>query len=41
MISLDNLVTTTESNTPPTIYHFNRYKSATVSAGLQPGKYNW
>jgi multidrug efflux pump len=38
MISLDNLVTTTESNTPPTIYHFNRYKSFTVSAGLQPGK---
>lgn len=38
LISLDNLVTTQESNTPPTIYHFNRYKSATISAGLQPGK---
>lgn len=37
MISLDNLVTVAESNTPPTIYHFNRYKSATISAGLQPG----
>ncbi len=37
MISLDNLVTIAESNTPPTIYHFNRYKSATISAGLQPG----
>lgn len=37
MISLDNLVSTTEANTPPTIYHFNRYKSATISAGLQPG----
>jgi multidrug efflux pump len=37
LISLDNLVTTTESNTPPTIYHFNRYKSFTISAGLQPG----
>lgn len=37
MISLDNLVTTSESNTPPTIYHFNRYKSANISAGLQPG----
>ena len=37
MISMDNLVTTTESNTPPSIYHFNRYKSATISAGLQPG----
>ncbi len=39
MISLDNLVTfSEESNTPPTIYHFNRYKSATISAGLAPGK---
>ena len=37
LISLDNLVTTSESNTPPTIYHFNRYKSATISANLQPG----
>jgi len=38
MISLDNLVVSQESNTPPTIYHFNRYKSATISAGLKPGK---
>jgi multidrug efflux pump len=38
MIGLDNLVTITESTTPPTIYHFNRYKSATISAGLAPGK---
>jgi multidrug efflux pump len=37
MISMDNLVTVEESNTPPTIYHFNRYKSATISSGLQPG----
>lgn len=37
-VSLDNLVTFTEETTPPTIYHFNRYKSATVSAGLAPGK---
>lgn len=36
-ISLDNLVTVRESTTPPTIYHFNRYKSATISAGLAPG----
>src|SRR5690606_14404928 len=34
MISLDNLVSVTESTTPPVIYHFNRYKSATISAGL-------
>ncbi|ULQ57833.1 efflux RND transporter permease subunit [Flavihumibacter rivuli] len=38
IISLDNLVTFTEETTPPTIYHFNRYKSATISAGLAPGK---
>jgi multidrug efflux pump len=37
LISLDNLVSVSESNTPPTIYHFNRYKSATISASLQPG----
>jgi multidrug efflux pump len=38
MVSLDNLVTIEEATTPSTIYHFNRYKSATVSAGLAPGK---
>jgi multidrug efflux pump len=38
IISLDNVVTINEETTPPTIYHFNRYKSATVSAGLAPGK---
>ncbi len=36
-VSLDNLVTFEEANTPPTIYHFNRYKSATISSGLAPG----
>lgn len=34
LISLDNLVTMTEEVTPPTLYHFNRMKSATISAGL-------
>lgn len=38
MIGLDNLVTLTESTTPSNIYHFNRFKSATISAGLAPGK---
>ncbi|MGZ5286928.1 MAG: efflux RND transporter permease subunit, partial [Flavisolibacter sp.] len=38
MISLDNLVSFEEATTPSTIYHFNRYKSATVSSGLAPGK---
>ena len=37
-IGLDNLITTAEASAPPTIYHFNRYKSATISAGLAPGK---
>jgi multidrug efflux pump len=38
MISLDNVVTMEEATTPSTIYHFNRYISATVSANLAPGK---
>jgi multidrug efflux pump len=38
IISLDNVVSISEEITPPTIYHFNRYKSATISAGLAPGK---
>ncbi len=38
LIGLGNVVTITEDATPPTIYHFNRYKSATISAGLAPGK---
>lgn len=37
-IQLDNLVTIEEKTSPPVIYHFNRYKSATVSASLAPGK---
>ncbi len=37
-IPLENLITYTEEVTPPTIYHFNRYRSATISSGLQPGK---
>ena len=32
------MVSISEATTPPTIYHFNRYKSATISAGLAPGK---
>ena len=38
MFSINDFVTFTEETTPPTLYHFNRYKSATVSAGLAPGK---
>lgn len=38
LVSIDNLVSIEESTTPPSLYHFNRYKSATISAGLAPGK---
>jgi multidrug efflux pump len=38
MVSLDNLVSFEEATTPSTIYHFNRFKSATISGGLAPGK---
>jgi len=38
LIQLDNLVNIAEASNPPTIYHFNRLKSATISAGLAPGK---
>jgi multidrug efflux pump len=38
MISLDNLVTFEEATTPSTIFHFNRFKAATISSGLAPGK---
>lgn len=38
LVSLDNLVTVKEETSPSQIYHFNRYKSAKISAGLAPGK---
>ncbi|MEO6130556.1 MAG: efflux RND transporter permease subunit, partial [Saprospiraceae bacterium] len=38
LIQLDNLVVMEEVANPPTIFHFNRFKSATVQAGLAPGK---
>jgi multidrug efflux pump len=37
MISLDNLVTYKEQINPPQLYRYNRYVSATISAGLAPG----
>jgi multidrug efflux pump len=36
-VSLDNLVTYSEQINPPQLYRYNRYVSATVSAGLAPG----
>ncbi len=38
MVQLDNLVSLQENSNPPVLYHFNRYKSATVSANLADGK---
>ncbi|MCC6816488.1 MAG: efflux RND transporter permease subunit [Saprospiraceae bacterium] len=37
IISLDNLISIKEIVTTPTLYHYNRYKSATISAGLAEG----
>ncbi|MES2377642.1 MAG: efflux RND transporter permease subunit [Bacteroidota bacterium] len=37
LIQLDNVVKVDEDATPPSIYHFNRFKSATFQAGLSPG----
>lgn len=38
MIQLDNVIKVTERSSPPQLYHHDRYQSATVSAGLAPGK---
>ena len=38
LIQMDNVVNVAEQSNPPQLYHNNRYMSATVSAGLAPGK---
>jgi multidrug efflux pump len=38
LVQLDNVVKVEEVSSPPQLYHFNRYMSATVSAGLAPGR---
>lgn len=38
LIQLDNLVTMQESSMPPQLFRYNRFISATVSAGLVDGK---
>lgn len=38
LIQLDNLVKMEETSSPPQLFHFDRYKSATVSAAPAPGK---
>lgn len=37
-IPLSAVVKLVESSSPPTLYHFNRYKAATIQASLAPGK---
>ncbi len=38
MIQFDNLVTLSEETAPPQLYRYNRFVSATISAGLAKGK---
>jgi len=38
MIQLDNFISIVERSSPPQFYHYNRYQSATIQAGLAPGK---
>jgi len=38
LVQLDNVVTAKEESSPPQLYRNNRFISATVSAGLAPGK---
>ncbi|OGU51396.1 MAG: acriflavin resistance protein [Ignavibacteria bacterium GWC2_35_8] len=38
LIQLDNLVTLSERSSPPQLYRYNRYVSATFSASIVPGK---
>ncbi len=37
LVQLDNLVTIDESSTPPQLFRYNRFVSATISAGLAKG----
>lgn len=37
LIQFDNLIDQREESSPPSLFHFNRYKSAIVTAGLAPG----
>ncbi|MDO6439812.1 efflux RND transporter permease subunit [Cyclobacterium sp. 1_MG-2023] len=38
LIQMDNLVKINERSTPPQLYRYNRFVSATVQAGLAPGE---
>ena len=38
IVQLDNIVKAEEESSPPQLFHYNRYMSATVQAALAPGK---
>ncbi len=38
LVQLDNIVSVQERSNPPQLFHYNRYKSATVSTALAPGR---
>ena len=38
LVQLDNIVKAEEESSPPQLFHYNRYMSATVQAALAPGK---
>jgi multidrug efflux pump subunit AcrB len=38
MVRLDNMARLEEASSPPSLFHWNRFKSATFSAALAPGK---
>ncbi len=38
LVQLDNIVNVEERSEPPSLYHYNRYRSATVSAALAPNR---
>ncbi|HTY37407.1 MAG TPA: efflux RND transporter permease subunit [Bacteroidota bacterium] len=38
LVQMDNLVMIKEESAPPQLYHFNRFKAATISTALAPGK---
>ncbi len=37
LIQMDNVINYSESSNPPQLFRYNRYVSATISAGLNPG----
>lgn len=38
LVQMDNIVKVVENSSPPQLYHYDRNMSATVTAGLAPGK---